>query len=195
MTDCDAPEDWWTAPSCNLTPEKTISVYLVPFLLLIAVIARYELGYGAEGTWSARWAHYLLNAGKPMADVAFVVGMGIQAQDYVTHEDARTADSAWMWALSLLLRGLLVPAFAGADLRLPWILLAVAVYSLSLGVLGAMHAAAPEVNHWPYSLSPLVSLVFVASYLLQHAGDAIARALLNGSRVWSPVRKDGVESD
>ena len=181
MTDCDAPEDWWTALSCTPTPEKTVFFYLVPFLLLIAAIARYELGYGAGGMW----AHYLLNAGKPMADVAFVVGMVIQAQDYVTCEDARTAWTRWM------LHGLLVPAFAGADLCLLWILLAVVVYSLSLGVFGAMHVANPEVNHWPYSLSPLVSLVFVASYLLQHAGDAVARALLHGTHVWSPVRKNG----
>lgn len=176
MADCRAVADWWTTPSCELRPERTVSAVLVPLLLLLAAVARVGQCRGR----GEAWADVLLSAGKPAADVAFVIGMGVQAQDYVAHEDARTVDALWMWVFSTLVHALLVPAFAGAEVRLPWVGLAAAVYSLLLLVLGLQHAAGSGDNQWPYALSPLVCLVFVAAYLLQHANDAVAAAWLEG---------------
>lgn len=177
---CDDVTDWWTTPSCELRPERTVSAVLVPVLLVLAVGAR-------VGKWCSyrnsvfNWPDSTLSTLKPVADVAFVVGMGIQAQDYVTHEDAQGADSAWMWILSTVAHLLLVPAFAGAEVRLPGVVVAALVYGLSLAILGGMHGNGPGDNRWPYSLSPLVCLAFVLSYLVQHAGDAVADARGKGS--------------
>lgn len=169
---CPPVGDWWTTPSCELRLERTVSAVLVPLLLLLGVVAR-------VGQYRGRgldWADVLLSAGKPAADVAFVMGMGIQAQDYVAHDGG----TAFMWAFSTVMHGLLVPAFAGAEVRPLWVALAVVVYALSLLVLGLMHAAGGGDNMWPYSLSPLVCLAFVGAYVTPYMGDSVAAALREG---------------
>ena len=139
--------EWW-ATSASKPGKTRFSPLLVPTLWIVALV----------GILNDNDVRELF---RPTAEVVFVVGLGIQAQETVVF--GIDAIGRLTWIVSVLAHASVVPLYTiGVPVTDAGVLIAIGIYSLYLIVAAVVQGP----NDWPYGLSPFVCFTFVSCVLI-----------------------------